>query len=433
MTFDQILPKLQEIFASLSDGLEALDWLIVNRDLYGRVRLVAPSAAGRDDKQQATLGKLSRSLAEELAPHCHASDDVVLYESEQSSVLQDVSSFQIEQFKNVWIVDRLATEGNWARIEDEQNGCPRIVFFSIKGGVGRSTALAAVAWWLAQAGKRVLVLDMDLESPGLSTALLPDDRRPAYGIIDWLVEDLLDNGESVFDAMYAKSDLSHEGEIYIVPAHGADVGEYIAKLGRVWMPKISEDGARENWQNRLQRLIDKFETKIQPDVILIDSRAGIDEISASCVTALGAKLVLLFALEGTQTWSSYRILFKYWLQYSVSEKIRERLQLVGAMIPTGGEKNDYLKSLRENAYYLFAESFYDDIPAGEPIGDRFNFEESDDSAPHNPWRVNWHGDFAGLRSLYGRLTQVDSDSIRLIFADLLDGIAQILSLEAEHV
>ena len=80
-----------------------------------------------------------------------------------------------------------------------------IVFFSIKGGVGRSTALAATAWSLAQEGKRVLVLDLDLESPGLSSALLPSERQPMYGIIDWLIEDLVDNGDVVFESMVATS------------------------------------------------------------------------------------------------------------------------------------------------------------------------------------------------------------------------------------
>lgn len=70
---------------------------------------------------------------------------------------------------------------------------------SIKGGgVGRSTAVAVTAWRLAQAGKRVLVLDLDLESPGLSSALLPAERLPMYGITDWLVEDLVNNGELIF-------------------------------------------------------------------------------------------------------------------------------------------------------------------------------------------------------------------------------------------
>ncbi|HEY1693162.1 MAG TPA: AAA family ATPase [Polyangiaceae bacterium] len=43
---------------------------------------------------------------------------------------------------------------------------PRVTFFGIKGGVGRSTAPVALAKRLAEKGRRVLVVDLDMESPG---------------------------------------------------------------------------------------------------------------------------------------------------------------------------------------------------------------------------------------------------------------------------
>lgn len=42
-----------------------------------------------------------------------------------------------------------------------------VTFYSFKGGVGRSMALANVAALLARADKRVLCVDWDLEAPGL--------------------------------------------------------------------------------------------------------------------------------------------------------------------------------------------------------------------------------------------------------------------------
>src|SRR5450432_2922119 len=42
-----------------------------------------------------------------------------------------------------------------------------VTFYSYKGGTGRTMALANVAWILASNGKQVLVVDWDLESPGL--------------------------------------------------------------------------------------------------------------------------------------------------------------------------------------------------------------------------------------------------------------------------
>ena len=42
-----------------------------------------------------------------------------------------------------------------------------VTFYSYKGGVGRSMALANVAQWLYLQGARVVMIDWDLEAPGL--------------------------------------------------------------------------------------------------------------------------------------------------------------------------------------------------------------------------------------------------------------------------
>src|SRR5438105_15217393 len=42
-----------------------------------------------------------------------------------------------------------------------------LTFYSFKGGVGRTMALANIAYLLAKMEKRVLVVDWDLEAPGL--------------------------------------------------------------------------------------------------------------------------------------------------------------------------------------------------------------------------------------------------------------------------
>jgi hypothetical protein len=432
MTFDDILPAIEAILIAHADALKGLGWLLINRDLNGRVRLIAPETVQNDEAARAALGKLASIVAERLGPHAYPPASAILYEADRELACQGAATIPLEGHANAWVVDRLATEGNWARIAPETQGAPRIVFFSIKGGVGRSTALAATAWWLAQAGKRVLVLDLDLESPGLSSSLLPPDRQPRYGITDWLVEDLVDNADAVFESMIATSDLSHDGDIYIVPAHGADPGEYVAKLGRVWMPRMQPDGTREPWSARLQRLLEQLEARIRPDVMLIDSRAGIDEVASACVTDLGANLVLLFALEGSQTWSGYRILFEHWLRAGVAESVRERLQLVAATTPDTEGRLNYLETLRENGYDLFAASLYDEIQAGKVIDDLWHFEAADEAAPHTPWEVRWHPSFAGLRSLHGRLKEIDANAVRAIFGPLIDGIVQTAGLENVH-
>lgn len=433
MTFDDILPTVRTILDERRGTLKSLEWLLINRDLYGRVRLIAPEAVQRQESVREFLEALATELPNRLGPHAYSAEAAILYEADRELACQGAPSIPIEDLGNVWLVDRLATEGNWAQIAPETQGPPRIVFFSIKGGVGRSTALAATAWWLAQAGKRVLVLDLDLESPGLSSSLLPPDRQPKYGITDWLVEDLVDNADVVFESLIATSGLSHDGEIYVVPAHGADAGEYVAKLGRVWMPKIRPDGTREPWSSRLQRLLQALVERRRPDVVLIDSRAGIDEVASACVTDLGANPVLLFALEGSQTWTGYRILFEHWRRAGVAELVRERLQLVAAVTPDTEARLNYLETLRENGYDLFASSLYDEIRPGEAVGDRWHFDAADDTAPHAPWEVRWHQSLAGLRSLHGRLTEIDANAVRTIFGPMIDGIVQTTGLENKNV
>lgn len=436
-TFDLILPAVQKWreahIGSLNDLLSNEDdWLLVNRDLNGRVRLILPERIKKSE-QRMLWNSLASNLMERLGKHAYPQNTEILFEADREQALQGATSYLVEGFANVWVVDRLATEANWARIAPESESVPRVVFFSIKGGVGRSTALAATAWRLAQEGKRVLVLDLDLESPGLSSALLPPERQPMYGITDWLIEDLVDNGDVVFESMVATSSLSHDGEIHVVPAHGADHGEYIAKLGRVWMPKLQEGGRREAWSSRLNRLLQNLEERIQPDVVLIDSRSGIDEISSACITELGANLILLFALEGEQTWNGYRMLFEQWLRAGVAQQIRDRLQVVGAIVPEL-DRVGYLAGLREHAYEVFVDTLYDaiaPIKTGEVDGrwwvggfsEGWSFDEADEAAPHHPWAVNWHRSFAGLLSLQGRLAAIDVQEVGSVFGALIDGVS----------
>lgn len=57
------------------------------------------------------------------------------------------------------------------REDNTLNKPPIVTFYSFKGGVGRSTALVATALQLANKGRRVILVDMDLEAPGLPELL----------------------------------------------------------------------------------------------------------------------------------------------------------------------------------------------------------------------------------------------------------------------
>jgi len=435
-TFDELLPALAEIIQDRRSELHPFLPILINRDLNGRIRLILDSSHQPNPEAPShPLLLLAEVIHTRLMPHVGQPGQILLFEEDFKRLMQTSCPFLLldrdgQALPGVHVADRLAQEATWESIEDQSTAVPRVVYYSIKGGVGRSTALAASAWALAEAGKRVLVLDLDLESPGLSSSLLPTDRQPAFGITDWLVEDLLGNGDAVIQDLYALSPLSRNGDILVVPAHGRDPGEYISKLGRVWMPSFQADGSRQMWSVRLSRLLSELERRHQPDIVLIDSRAGIDEIASACVTDLGASCIYLFALDGLQTWTGYRLLFQHWLQHGVTQKIREQFQFVGAMMPTWHDQIQQAKEeLSEQSYNLFLESLYDEQPATNiDLEDLypFSFALEDSNGPHFPLFIPWNQSFAAIQSHHARLEGVDSRLVELVFGELIADLKELL-------
>lgn len=65
-------------------------------------------------------------------------------------------------------------------------------FYSYKGGAGRSMALANVAQWFYSKGLRVVMIDWDLEAPGLENFFFTSEKelenvRCQLGLIDMLM------------------------------------------------------------------------------------------------------------------------------------------------------------------------------------------------------------------------------------------------------
>ena len=57
--------------------------------------------------------------------------------------------------------------------------------------MGRTTTLASVALQLARKGKNVIMVDTDIEAPGLATLFL-DEELIENGVLDYLLEYTVD-------------------------------------------------------------------------------------------------------------------------------------------------------------------------------------------------------------------------------------------------
>jgi tetratricopeptide (TPR) repeat protein len=207
-------------------------------------------------------------------------------------------------------------------------------FYSYKGGMGRTMLLANVAWILASAGKRVLMIDWDLEAPGLHHYFHPfliDPRLEATdGLIDMVVA-------------YSQEAVTPEeqgGGAWIDRA--AEVGRFIAGINYTFpengllhlLPAGKQNASfsvRVNtfhWDDFYERLnggafLELVKKKLQNDCdydhILIDSRTGVSDTSGICTVQMPERIVVCFTASEQSIRGSATVAASVWAQW-------ERLQ-----------------------------------------------------------------------------------------------------------
>ena len=183
-----------------------------------------------------------------------------------------------------------------------------VTFYSYKGGVGRSMLLANIAWIFATNGKRVMVIDWDLEAPGLHRYFHPflDDGEllQTQGLIDFLVNFSERAIREPQDSQwyvphsnllpYAVSLDCEEllgGCIDFVPAGRQDAGYSIRVNSFDWTRFYAEFGGGIFLEAVKKRLREEY------DYILIDSRTGVSDTSGICTVQMPDDLVVCFTLN----------------------------------------------------------------------------------------------------------------------------------------
>ena len=146
-----------------------------------------------------------------------------------------------------------------------------VTFYSFKGGVGRSMALVNVAADLTRRGKRVLIVDFDLEAPGLDTFDLTRSEECNRGLLDFVC-DFCKTGEvpDVRGYVYkTRVDLG-PGELWVMPA-GLQDAEYDHRFRSVDWADLY---ARQNGFLLFEDLKAQWIDVLRMDYVLIDSRTG---------------------------------------------------------------------------------------------------------------------------------------------------------------
>jgi len=167
-----------------------------------------------------------------------------------------------------------------------------VTFYSFKGGVGRSLALANVATELAKRGKKVLIVDFDLEAPGLHTFDFGHKDEINGGVVDY-VESYLNTNQSPNIEEHVvefKSEYLDKGKLWMMPAGKLD-DSYSARLSRLDWNVLYE---KKSGYLFFEDLKAQWKKKYNPDYVLIDSRTGHTDVGGICTRQLPNSVVFLF-------------------------------------------------------------------------------------------------------------------------------------------
>jgi pSer/pThr/pTyr-binding forkhead associated (FHA) protein/MinD-like ATPase involved in chromosome partitioning or flagellar assembly/tRNA A-37 threonylcarbamoyl transferase component Bud32 len=185
-------------------------------------------------------------------------------------------------------------------------------FYSYKGGVGRSMALANTAELFYQAGLRVLMVDWDLEAPGLERFFPSIDLEKALqkpGLMDMLLRYKKQMAQEVDEetslefenprqyVINTYPDQPSPGQLFLLTP-GKRPRSHFADYARTVLTFDWQDFYK-NWGGELyfNWLREEFESIA--DVVLIDSRTGVTEMGGVCTYHL-ADTVVMFCTPNQQ-------------------------------------------------------------------------------------------------------------------------------------
>lgn len=240
-------------------------------------------------------------------------------------------------------------------------------FYSFKGGVGRSMAVLNLAYALAAKGRHVLVLDMDLEAPGLSgflhreaeiagfarfdmvnlvnwafSASVPLDRvsfPPATDYIVSIAPEKLDKVPRSFSEL---------GRLDIIPVE--EERDYYDRLTSLAMGNYDQDdlvragSVLRAWLKSLRFPIEvpdyygpDCERSASYDYVLVDSRTGITETGGLCIGPLSDQLVVLTALNDQNVAGTRKFLMEVGILDEGAAPVPESKPclIVASLVPTG--------------------------------------------------------------------------------------------------
>ncbi len=411
---------------SLSDLIKRnrdIERAVLIDDLFGSLRVVVWT------KKDAASDQIQKLIDEQIAQVSSPFwTGEVFFASEGTDVDQLFydSAWEegrpVDQEDILRVADRYRSRGSWLHaygnppwkiVDSNEVRPPIVVFYSFKGGVGRSTALAAFAIQCARAGERVCVVDFDLDAPGIGVLLSADEQgtTSAWGVLDYLLE--RPHGEVELHDYYhicRREAVTRSGEIHVFPAGKANSG-YLGKLARI---DFEQPGDGDE-PHPLVLLLRQIREELSPDWILIDARAGLSDPAGLLLGGI-AHLYVVFGTSSEQSWQGLRlVLGRLGAERVLRDEPQLDCQLVQAMVPEDLKAAKMVtEAFADRAREEFSLNYYSVDPEDPDEDRKWYLRDLDDPlAPHIPYSISYQSWLAHF--------------------DIIDDIADKLAKSEEHV
>ena len=244
--------------------------------------------------------------------------------------------------------DSLLNSGDKGRISLTKE-IPIVTFYSYKGGMGRTTTMVSYAMDLANQNKRIVLIDCDLEAPGylnfFDLSANKDLRKgKKNGLVEFMsdLKVLNDEGKErleLSDYIINVGDSANINEpalnnIWLIPAGNlnmnyggkgeeANLRDYLEGLSKINLSNVDEI------VDNFKILIDKIKTSINPDIILLDSRTGFNDIFGTAAFYLSSCVIGFFGFSRQTQPGLINLINNYY-----SEENSFKLILVFSILPT---------------------------------------------------------------------------------------------------
>jgi cellulose biosynthesis protein BcsQ len=418
LEWSEVLGRL--LFVVESRFASALAHVHVVRDLRGRVRIAAKRA---EQYPEAIVDALEGDIRSELGAWFAGP---MLWTDSPSPDQRRLASRLVEsaRWPESWPAEwndgtgdlRSITRGLWSgeeRVRAKESWLTRkteeppwplkartpaiVSFYSFKGGVGRTTTLGAVARLMAKEGRKIVLIDLDLEAPGIGRFF---DLEPERGILDLLIEHLAtgDIDESDLDRHSRVVEL--DGcEVTIFPV-GRVNWSYLQKLARLdFTPHLGRE-ERSPVEIALRSVLECIRRRHSPDYIFIDSRAGLHDLGGLSLHAL-SHLDVLVGRRGRATLDGFSLALQAIRRRRKPEY--HRILVLQTFVPL---------PLQSPESRLVREAWRDEL--WELVGDTLDQGEDverpgvgDETARHFPWPVPAFDDLSKV----DRIQDVDSSTL----------------------